>query len=102
MDRPSIEAKVEELARLAAAAVRGVVGDDARVFWFGSWVSGTAVERSDIDLAVESGRQLTGTEREQIADALAKLDTLRKFDVLDLESVSVERKHEIVSAGREL
>ena len=82
--------------------IRRVLDDDARVFWFGSWVSGTAVERSDIDLAGELGRQLTGVERERIADALAKLETLREFDVLDLESVSTDRRREIVSAGWEL
>ena len=102
MDRPSLADQVERLARDAAELIRGVLGGGVQIYWFGSWVTGQPVERSDIDLAVDLGRELTGVERSRIRDTLEELPTLRKIDILDLRSVGAERRNQIIAEGREL
>lgn len=89
----------KRLARDAAIRIREVVGSDALVLWIGSWVTGRAVEKSDIDLAIDIGRLLRGEERVRIMEALEDLPTLRSFDVLDFASVSEERRQEIRAEG---
>ena len=102
MNEPSRTVEIERLVAEAVAAIRDVVGADARVVWFGSWITGTAVETSDVDLAVDVGRPLTGREFARIRDRLEELPTLRSFDVLDFDALSAERREAIVAEGRQM
>lgn len=102
MTSSALNREIERLATKAAAIIRDVVGEQAQVVWFGSWVQGTAVERSDIDLAVDAGRELEGRELLQIQDALEKLPTLRSLDVVDLQAIGQDQRAEIESGGRTL
>ena len=102
MSTPPTLEQVERLARQAAELIRATLGSSVRVYWFGSWVTGTPVERSDIDLSVDAGRVLSSEEVYRIRESLDSLPTLRKFDLLDLNAIEDELRQEILEGGREL
>lgn len=90
------------VARQAAAAIRAELGAATRVIWFGSWPRGDALERSDIDLAVD--RQ-PGIGPEELARARARLDelpTLYRVDLLARVEVGDRLRDEIDRHGIDL
>jgi predicted nucleotidyltransferase len=102
MARPAIPSRVRQLAEDAATALRVHLPNGARIVWFGSWVLGTAAERSDIDLAVDADRLLTPEELQRLHDALDALPTLRAFDVVDLHALSDARREQVLLEGIDL
>jgi predicted nucleotidyltransferase len=94
--------KVMSLARDVARLVRERVAPDARVLLFGSWAQGTAFPRSDLDIAVSVGTPIRGSTLVRVEDAFEQLKTLRKIDLVDLESAGAELRAEILAHGIEL
>ena len=95
-------AEVQELAAGVASAIRAEIGAEIRVLWFGSWVEGNAVSRSDLDLAVDAGRALTPAERARIDARVDDLPTLRQIDIVDLHGVGARFRRHILEEGRSL
>jgi len=91
-----------ELAEEAAGLIRSVLGAPTRIWWFGSWVRGTAVPRSDIDLAVDAGRSLEASESARLREVLDSLSTLRGIDLVDLHALNEIRREAILREGIEL
>jgi predicted nucleotidyltransferase len=56
-----------------------------RLELFGSFATGTAVPASDIDFVVYGCEDILSLE-----DALSEIDTLRKIDIFDYESINNE------------
>ncbi len=102
MLRQPPSAELRELAERAAASIRRILGGETRVYWFGSWIWGTPVSRSDIDLAVDIGRPLQPEEVTRLRDELDTLPTLRGIDLVDLHGLSQDRRKLIVEEGMEL
>lgn len=94
-DRPEVEALVRDVA----LQIRDVVGADVRILWFGSWIRGDAGERSDVDLAVAAGRELSAIEVDEIRTRIESLPTLRRVDVVDLEIVGKGFREKILGEG---
>jgi predicted nucleotidyltransferase len=72
---------------------------DVKIYLFGSRARGTHTERSDIDLALDAGRQLSFLE---IARARNVLDTLyipQKIDIVDIYSVPENLRNIIAKEG---
>ena len=70
----------------------------SEVILFGSWVKGTANERSDIDLAVTGVKDI-----EKLREDIEDIPTLRSFDVVDMEHCKNELLlKEIAQYGRTL
>ena len=61
-----------------------------RAFFFGSRITGTNTDRSDIDLGVEGPKHLNAAVKLSIEEALENLPTLYKFDVVDFATVREE------------
>ena len=94
--------KVMALAREAARIVRREVASDARVVLFGSWAKGTAVPRSDLDLAVGTGAPIRPASLARAEAGFEALRTLRRIDLVDLEAAGADLRAEILAHGIEL
>src|SRR5574341_496507 len=72
------------VARRVAAIVRQVTGDPAyRTFLFGSWASGEAGERSDIDIGIEGPAEVRPAAMVEIREACEALPTLYTVELVD-------------------
>lgn len=94
-----IPSEVSELARRAAGAIRDVLGPSTRVLWYGSWIRGTAVPRSDIDLAVFDDRPIAPATMARVRERVDDLRTLRKIDLVDVHAVGNSMRERILSEG---
>ena len=75
-------------AREAARIVRRIVPSRAyRVFLFGSWASGRAGERSDIDIGIDGPAPMDAAGMSAIREAVESLSTLYSIDIVDLRQV---------------
>jgi predicted nucleotidyltransferase len=76
-------------ANFAALVIRRHVPNQAyRVFLFGSRATGTAAERSDIDIGIEGPAPVPGSVLAAIHDELDEAPTLFTIDVVDFARVS--------------
>lgn len=91
--------QIRSLAEQAASTIRARLGRGTTVLWFGSWVRGTAVPRSDVDLAIDSGAPLSGVERASLDGDIEHLPTLRGIDIVDLRSVAPEFRARVLREG---
>ena len=72
-------------AKFAASVIRRHVPDPAHhVFLFGSRATGSAGERSDIDIGIEGPAPVSRTALAAIHDELDEAPTLYTIDVVDL------------------
>lgn len=93
MNDPLKENK-ETMIRLLDALFPGV-----KIYLFGSRARGTHRETSDIDIAIDAGRELTIHE---VAQARNVLDTFRiaqTIDVVDMHSIPDRLKEIILKEG---
>jgi predicted nucleotidyltransferase len=79
---------VLSIARRVAAIVRRATGDPAyRTFLFGSWTSGEARERSDIDIGIGGPVEVTAAAMVEIREACDALPTLYTVELVDFARV---------------
>lgn len=88
-------AEVFEVARQVARIVRRVIGDRAyRVFLFGSWASGEARRRSDIDIGIQGPGRVEPALMLEIREACEALNTLFTIDIVDFASAAANFRKE--------
>ena len=84
-------ARVQEIVRQVAQIVeRATDGLSFQVRLFGSWASGNARPRSDIDIAIDGPKPVDPVRMTQIREACDRLPTLFTVDLVDLASTSAE------------
>lgn len=71
----------------------------AKIYLFGSYAQGTNRPGSDIDIAVDNGKQLTLEELKNIKRLIDALPISQKVDVVDLNRVPVEMRDAILRDG---
>lgn len=54
VNRTSPPQRVRQLVNVITREVHARLGAQARIIWFGSWVTGKARARSDIDIAIDT------------------------------------------------
>jgi predicted nucleotidyltransferase len=94
-----VPAEVSRLAALVAQVVRELTGPSTRVLWYGSWTRGTAVPRSDVDLAVAGDRSIPPLLMAHLRERIDELPTLRKIDLVDIHAVGDAMRDRILSEG---
>jgi predicted nucleotidyltransferase len=94
--------RVAALVREVADELRTSLPEGSRIYWFGSWVNGDATERSDIDLAIDAGRELDPLERAAAVESLDGIRTLYSFDLVDLHAIGDERRESLLEKAVEL
>jgi predicted nucleotidyltransferase len=75
------------------------MGPTTRVLWYGSWVRGTAVLRSDVDLAIVGDRRVPPSVMACLRERIDELPTLRKIDLVDTSAVAEAMRQRILSEG---
>jgi len=97
------DAEVLSVARRVAAIVREVTGDPAhRTFLFGSWASGEARERSDIDIGIKGPAEVRPAAMVEIREACDALPTLYTMELVDLARVPQDFASNAISHSLEL
>lgn len=87
-EQPAVPEHVLTVARRVAAIVRRVTADPGyRVLLFGSWVSGRAAERSDIDIGILGPCEVDPATMAEIRETCEELPTLYTVDLVDLAGV---------------
>ena len=99
MVRPAAPDRVLEITEEVARRVRRDLGPSARILWFGSWVSGNATERSDIDVAYDAGVPLDPTARARLECAVEDIPTLYTIDLVDLQAAGPGLRRRILEQG---
>lgn len=93
-----LEAEVLRVAREVSAIARRTIGDPAyRTVLFGSWASGEARERSDIDIGIEGPSGVDPTAMQGIREACEALPTLYTVELVDLARVPPEFRKRALS-----
>jgi len=94
----SLPPEILRVARQVAAIVRQVTGDAGyRVFLFGSWASGGARDRSDIDIGIEGPAPVDPVAMQEIREACDALPTLYTLELVDFACVSPRFRKEATS-----
>ena len=83
-------------------ACRPLLPEGYRLVLFGSWAKGTAVERSDIDVAIHGPAALPREHFSKVLEALEKIQTLRKIDCVDVNMVGDRLREEILQTGKRI
>jgi predicted nucleotidyltransferase len=97
-----IPARVRDIAAQAAAVLKAELPAGWRVIWFGSWAQGNAEERSDVDLGLLGPEPLTPLELGRLNDALDRIETLFKIDLVDLQAAGERFRTKAIREGIEL
>ena len=72
---------------LVLAILRAHLPNGARVWVFGSRANGCAKPFSDLDLAIDAGRELTLDEMGVLSEAFSECDLPWKVDLLDWQAI---------------
>jgi predicted nucleotidyltransferase len=88
-----------QVAEQVASMARRMLGADTRVYWFGSWAEGRAVERSDVDVGIIASRPIPLDQFSRLRGAVEELPTLYMVDLVDLNAVGAELRERAVTRG---
>lgn len=67
---------------------RNLTLNEYKIFFFGSRVSNTGDDRSDIDIGIKGGVGVPLSTMSKIKEDIEKLPILYKFDIVDMNSAS--------------
>lgn len=76
-----------------------VLFPSAKIYLFGSRARGDHTERSDIDIAIDLGRQMEFREVARARGVLEGLNLPEKIDVVDMHSIPAAMKGFILKEG---
>lgn len=95
-----LSGEVRDVVRAVSAIVRATLRDPAfRVVLFGSWATGQAWPRSDIDIGIDGPEPVDTRALSEIRDSVDRLRTLYTVDLVDLRLASAEvRRHALETA----
>lgn len=82
-----------------AMALRGLLPETHRALIFGSRATGRASARSDWDVGIVGPSPVDGALLERMREALDRLPTLQRFDVVDLATVAPALRARAVREG---
>lgn len=74
---------------------------DTKIILFGSRARGTFSNNSDIDLALDAGKQLEFYDVGEAKAMFAESNIIHRIDILDLNNVSDRLKNIILREGKE-
>lgn len=95
-ERNEVQALIDEVVE---TIVRHIPEGPLRVYLFGSWVEGHALNVSDLDIAFDTERELGFDTYTDIALDVDDLPTLRKIDIVDVHSIGDGFRESILKRG---
>ncbi len=87
---------IKEVVRI----VREDISDDYKIFLFGSWAKGNALETSDIDIGILGKEKVAWSSMAKILEKVENIRTLRSIDVVDLNSVDKSFRDSVVKYAK--
>lgn len=86
--------EIEEVKKEVAKIIKDELPKGYRAFFFGSRVTGTASERSDLDVGIESpdGKEVPFEIMSKIKGRCETLPTLFSIDIVDFSKISADFK----------
>ena len=85
-----------EVKKKIIGILNGLFGHP-KIYLYGSRAKGTFRDRSDIDVAVDAGRDLDSSEIGEARSVLEATNIIYKIDVVDLSSAGPEFKEQILT-----
>lgn len=82
--------------------IRKYLGEEYRVYLFGSWAKGNALETSDIDIGILGNKKVLWSMMTKINEEIRAIPTLRKIDVVDLIASDERFKQAVLKSAKEL
>ena len=97
---PGVRSDVQPLVEEVVDVIRRHVTEGPlRVYLFGSWAQGRALNVSDLDIAFDTGSLLDFRVYTDMALKVDDLLTLRKIDLVDLHTVDHGFREDILECG---
>ena len=90
----------DEIIKKTARIVRKYVPDDYKIYVFGSWAKGNALETSDIDIGILGKEKVKWSSMAKILEKTENIPTLRSIDVVDLNSVGEDFKNNVLEYAK--
>lgn len=82
--------------------IKKYLGEEYRVYLFGSWAKGNALETSDIDVGILGNKKVSWSMMTKINEEIRAIPTLRKIDVVDLLASDERFKQSVLKSAKEL
>lgn len=82
--------------------IRKYLGKEYRLYLFGSWAQGNASETSDFDIGILGKTNVPWGIMTKINNEIRKISTLRKIDVVDLNTSSERFRNSALRSAKEL
>jgi len=94
-----IDTGLDERTKRIIIGVISALLPEAKIYLFGSRAGGTHKKYSDVDIAVDAGKELRRADVGEARDMLNESNIPFKFDVVDLQAVDQEMKNSILKNG---
>lgn len=99
-EKPAVPGDILAIARRVARIVRQVTADSSYgVVLFGSWATGRAADRSDIDIGILGPSEVDPAAMDEIRAACEALSTLHAVDLVDLAWVGPDVRRVAMAEG---
>ncbi len=92
----------DEIERAVAQIVRKHLGQEYRIFLFGSRAKGTARRGSDYDIGIEGPVPVPASIKFDIEDDLEKLPTLATIEIVDFSQASERFARSAARSARDI
>ena len=95
MDKEDVIAKIVKI-------IKKYLFGDYKIYLFGSWAKGDALETSDIDIGILGKEEVVWRLMVKILREVDEIPTLRKIDVLDLNAKEESFRNNVLSYAKPL
>lgn len=95
MDKEIIIQKVVKI-------IRKYFSEDYKIFLFGSWAKGNALETSDLDIGILGPKKAPWSLMVKILSDIDGIPTLRKIDVVDFNTKAESFRQNVLSYSQPL
>lgn len=82
--------------------IRKYLREEYRIYLFGSWVKGSALETSDFDIGIMGKKKVPWSVMTKINEEIRAIHTLRKIDIVDLTVSSERFRKSALDSAKEL
>ena len=92
----------KEIFAEAIKIIRKYLAEDYKILLFGSWARGDAWRTSDLDIGILGATEAPWDKMLKIRREIDNIPTLRKIDVVDLNSTESEFKENVLKYAKAL
>ncbi len=92
--------EVKDIIDEVIKIIRNYLPSDYKIFLFGSWAKGNAFKTSDIDIGILGKIEVPWDIMVKIKQKVDDIPTLRKIDIVDLNSKEIKFKKNVLSYAK--